>query len=314
MAPGIFSSWVLMVIFYLLFLMTCQHGKSMREITEADQSQEGNKNSDNNNINIRHVVEHSSSFPNHHHHHPYGSNMMIDHSNASKQGFFRIDDLYVGKTLPMEFPIVDPSSPTLAHFLPRQEAERIPFSSERLPQLLQFFSLSDGSPKAKAVKETLEACESKPLEGEIKLCATSLESMLDFVRVILGVDKHVKPLTSTHVPKNTTSRPVLQNYTFLRVDKHELTSSPSQTRHIVACHRMAYPYAVFYCHSLEDSKLVKILAVGEDGDTVHAVFVCHMNTTAWHSDHFSFGLLGVEHGAPICHFFPANNFAWVVSQ
>jgi hypothetical protein len=44
----------------------------------------------------------------------------MDHMEASKLGFFTINDLYVGKTMSIEFPTKDPSLP---HFLPREEAD-----------------------------------------------------------------------------------------------------------------------------------------------------------------------------------------------
>jgi hypothetical protein len=40
--------------------------------------------------------------------------------------------------------------------------------------------------QAKAIKRTLDVCESKPIV-EVKFCATSLESMVDSVRAIFGL-------------------------------------------------------------------------------------------------------------------------------
>ncbi|RYR22834.1 hypothetical protein Ahy_B03g068127 [Arachis hypogaea] len=39
-----------------------------------------------------------------------------------------------------------------------------------------------------SLQDTLRECESKPVKGEVKFCATSLDSMLDFTHSILRKD------------------------------------------------------------------------------------------------------------------------------
>jgi len=58
-----------------------------------------------------------------------------------------INDLHVGKTITFQVPTKDPSS--LPHFLPREEADSIPFSVEEFPNILQLFSISQHSPQAR---------------------------------------------------------------------------------------------------------------------------------------------------------------------
>jgi len=226
----------------------------------------------------------------------------MDHMDASLMVFFFIEDLKVGKTIPIYFPKRDPSSSP--HFLPREESNSIPFSLESLPHLLQIFSFPQDSPQAKAMEDTLRECELKPIKGESKLCATSLESMLDFVNEIFGFHSQIKVLSTTHFTKSTAR---LQNYTILK--KPVETPAPK----MVACHTMPYPYAIFYCHYQEsESKVFKVLLEGENGERADAVAVCHLDTSQWSPSHVSFGVLGIEPGSkPVCHFFPADNLVWI---
>lgn len=232
----------------------------------------------------------------------------INHMDHASMVFFTLNDLKVGKTIPVYFPKKDPSKSP--HLLPKDEADSIPFSLEQLPYLLQFFSFSQDSPQAKAMESTLKECETNPIKGETKFCATSLESMLDFARKIFGLKKYyynLKIVATEHLTKSSTH---FQNYTILETP-HQIPSPV-----IVACHTMPYPYAVLYCHSQETAnKVFKVSLGGENnGDKVEAVAVCHMDTSQWTRNHVSFRVLGIEPGTPgICHFFPADNFVLVPS-
>lgn len=230
----------------------------------------------------------------------------LDHMDPSLNVFFTVRDLYVGYKMPIYFAIKDPS--TSPHLLPRQEIDSIPFSSSKLEYLLSLFSFPKDSPQAKAMEHTLKLCEMKPKGGEIKFCATSLESMLDSTRGVFGLGTKFKVITTiTHPSDNTT---LLQDYTILEAPRE--IAAPK----MVACHTMPYPYAVFYCHGSQKSenKVFKISLGGENGDRVEAVAVCHMDSSKWDKDHVAFTVLRFRPGsAPVCHFFPADNFVWVPS-
>lgn len=240
-----------------------------------------------------------------HHDHVHtlsSSSHMMNHMNPLEMIFFTTKDLFVGKTMPVYFRRKNPS--TSPHFLPRDEADSIPFSLSHLPNLLQFFSISPDSSQAKAMEDTLNHCETKPIEGEAKLCATSLESMLDFTRGVFGLDSPFRVVTTNYFGNSNVS---FQNYTILEVPEEMLASK------MVACHWLPYPYAVFYCHSQKsENKVYKVSLGGENGERVEAVAVCHMDTSQWNRDHASFRVLGIEPGtSPVCHFFPADNLVWV---
>ncbi|XP_042979810.1 BURP domain-containing protein 9-like isoform X2 [Carya illinoinensis] len=225
----------------------------------------------------------------------------MDRSEAFKSGFFTMDDLFVGKTMPLRFPIQE-----FPHFLPREEADSIPFSMAQLSNVLQLYSIPPGSPSARAMENTLQQCESLPIKGEIKHCATSLESMLGFVHNIMGSWPNLDVLTITHPTVATVST---QNYSVLRIS--EEIYAPKW----VACHPLPYPYKVFYCHFIERSKIFKVLLGGENEHKVEAVAVCHMDTSEWDPDHILFRQLGIKPGSssPICHFLPVYHLVWVPS-
>ncbi|KAK9287446.1 hypothetical protein L1049_015867 [Liquidambar formosana] len=328
-----FASWAIL----LYLLVTCTHGDGAMEMTKEhhnpenkhtemqdvkgtnvlrlhsmDGKNEGDTDVHKGIYNSQHDMDghqkihveqdddaHQETHTNHVHNHPSSH---MDHIDPSALVFFTMNDLKVGKKMAIYFRKTDPTNSP--HLLPREEADSIPFSSKALPHLLQLFSFSQSSPQAKAMEDTLRQCELKPIKGETKFCATSLESMLDFTRGIFGLDSQFKAITTTHLTKSTT---LFQNYTVLDVPKRVLASN------MVACHTLPYPYAVFYCHCQEsENKVFKVSLGGENGDRVEAVAVCHMDTSHWSRNHASFRVLGVEPGtSPVCHFFHADNFIWV---
>ncbi|KAD3066509.1 hypothetical protein R6Q59_019267 [Mikania micrantha] len=216
--------------------------------------------------------------------------------------FFHVNDLYSGKKMPVYFAVNDPS--TTPRLLTKEQADSIPFSLEKLAYLLKFISLHEGSPQARAMEQTLKQCELDATPGETRFCASSLESMLDSTRGILGMANLKALTTNIHNLSNT----LLQGYTFLK-EPLEINISD-----MVACHTMAYPYAVYYCHGQKGyNRVFEISLGGENGNIVDAIAVCHMDTSMWDSDHVAFRVLGGQPGSsPVCHFLPADNIVWIV--
>ncbi|XP_042477206.1 BURP domain-containing protein BNM2C [Macadamia integrifolia] len=239
---------------------------------------------------------------------PHMDHMMM--KDLAVKIFFSTNDFKLGKKMPLYFPSArdHPSHPT-SHFLSREEADSIPFSSTKLSDLLQIFSISKGSPQAEAIEKTLRECETKAVEGETKFCATSLESMLDFVHNILASSSSFNAM-NTKIYRYSSQVAVLQNYT---IDKVPIEIwVPKQ----VGCHPLSYPYAVFYCHQTTNTKLYKVSLMGElSGEKVEAVAVCHMETSSWNPNHVSFKVLGIKPGdGPVCHFFPEGHLVWIPSN
>jgi hypothetical protein len=230
---------------------------------------------------------------------PLSSN--LDRTKAFKTGFFNLDDLHVGNVMTLQFPIQK-----VSHFLSKKEANSLPLSMSQLPSVLQLLSIPEDSHQAKSMRGTLEQCEGEPITGETKTCATSLESMLEFVDKIIGPDTKRNILTTNN--PSPTAIP-LQKYSILEVS-HDIVAPKW-----VACHPMPYPYAIYYCHYISTgTKVFKVSLVGdENGDKMEALGICHLDTSDWNPDHVVFKQLGIKAGknSPICHFFPVNHLLWV---
>ncbi|XP_054778528.1 BURP domain-containing protein BNM2A-like [Prosopis cineraria] len=224
-----------------------------------------------------------------------------NHMDPELNVFFTPKDLKIGKKMPIYF--AQRNASTSPKILPREESDKIPFSSKHLPSLLKFFSFPKHSPQAKAMEYTLKHCEFQAMEGETKFCATSLESLLDSTRQIFGNSCQFSMLSTTHLVNSSVP---LQNYTISQVKNMSVPR-------VIGCHPLPYPYAVFYCHSQQsDTRLFVVMLEGEDGARVKAPAICHMDTSMWNKDHVAFNVLKVEPGtSPVCHFFPPDNLVWV---
>ncbi|CAN4076564.1 unnamed protein product [Withania somnifera] len=161
------------------------------------------------------------------------------------------------------------------------KADSIPFSSDKMPEILNHFSVDPDSEEVQIMKQTVQECEEPGIKGEEKYCATSLESVVDFSTSKLG-DKETP----------------MQKYTILGAKKLGENNNNGKS---VVCHKQNYAYAVFYFHKTETTESYMISLVGADG--TKAVAVCHKDTPAWNRKHLAFKLLKVTPGSvPVCHF------------
>ncbi|KAM7277296.1 hypothetical protein ACFE04_019162 [Oxalis oulophora] len=217
------------------------------------------------------------------------------HDDPNVALFFLEKDMHQGTTMNLHFT----KDSQKASFLPRQVAEKVPFSSNKLPEIFSEFSVKPGSTEAKTMTKTISECENPEITGESRYCATSLESMVDYSTSKLG--KNVEAI-STEVEKPTG----VQKYTI--VDGVKKLSDKNS----VVCHRQEYAYAVFYCHSTETTKAYEVPLEGSDGSKVKAAAICHTDTSGWNPKHLAFQVLNVKPGTvPICHFLPEDHVVWV---
>ncbi|KAA3489973.1 BURP domain protein RD22-like isoform X2 [Gossypium australe] len=216
------------------------------------------------------------------------------HDDRNVALFFLEKDIHPGATMSLHFT----ENTEKSAFLPYQTAQKIPFSSDKLPEIFNKFSVKPGSLKAELMKNTIKECEQPAIEGEEKYCATSLESMIDYSISKLGkVDQAV----STEVEKQTP----MQKYT-IAAGVQKMTDDKA-----VVCHKQNYAYAVFYCHKSETTRAYMVPLDGADGTKAKAVAVCHTDTSAWNPKHLAFQVLKVEPGTIVCHFLPRDHIAWV---
>lgn len=179
-----------------------------------------------------------------------------------------------------------------AGFFPRQVAGLIPFSSQKLLEIFNHFSIEPNSVEAAIMKYTIEACEEPITEGEGKCCATSLESLIDLNLAKLGTKLSV---ISTEIQAKK------QDYTI----SGEVKMVGDK---VLVCHKMKYAYAVFYYHLDNAINIYMVPLMDADGTKAKALVVCHTNTSAWSPEHLVLLVLKVKPAPPIC---PFDTLVWV---
>ncbi|KAG7972877.1 hypothetical protein I3843_07G203700 [Carya illinoinensis] len=219
------------------------------------------------------------------------------HDDPNVALFFLEKDLHPGTKMNLLFT----KDSNEASFLPRQVTESIPFSSNKLPEILNTFSVKPRSVEADMMENTIKLCEKPGIKGEEVYCATSLESMVDFSTSKLG--KNVQAI-STEGGKESQ----MQKYTIVPGVKKMAGDKA------VACHKQSYAYAVFYCHETSTTRAYLVPLVGDDGTKAKAVAICHTDTSAWNPKHLAFQVLKVKPGTvPVCHFLPEDHVVWTAN-
>nr|ABG76011.1 RDB1 [Oryza sativa Japonica Group] len=219
--------------------------------------------------------------------------------------FFLEKNLQQGKKINNALHFANLLATTNSKFLPRGKADSIPFSSKELPEILDRFGVRPGSDDAAEMSATLQDCELPANKGEKKACATSLESIVDFVTSSFGASD-VDAASTVVLSKAVESSSLAQDYTVSGVRRM------AGTGQLIACHPESYPYAVFMCHLTEaTTRAYKASLVGKDGTAVEAVAVCHTDTSEWNPEHAAFHVLGVKPGTvPVCHFMQPDAVVW----
>ncbi|MED6200594.1 hypothetical protein PIB30_086735 [Stylosanthes scabra] len=236
----------------------------------------------------------AKTFPPHHFHNKKRVDLTSNELIVPNGTFFFEHDLLPGKKLILGH--IVPSDEFT--FLPDKIAKTIPFSSNRLPEILNRLNIEADSAEAKSIKSSLEHCENPAMNGEDKYCATSLESLVDFAVSKLG--RNIR-LLSTEFERETQDR----QYSVATEGAKKIAEKG------MVCHQMDYPYAVFYCHKVKTRTYSVPLVASNDGTRVKAIAVCHPDTADWSPDYIPFKMLNTKPGATICHFLSTDTVIWV---
>ncbi|XP_031479099.1 BURP domain-containing protein 12-like [Nymphaea colorata] len=208
--------------------------------------------------------------------------------------FFREASLVSGQHIPVP-DITDKMPPR--SFLPRSIADKLPFSSRRLPELIQTLNASG---LQVAMGRTLADCERPAVKSETKRCVTSIEGMAEFAASILGEKAWVSTTANT-----------AGSGRMVEVGKVQGRNGGGVTR-AVSCHQSLFPYLVYYCHALPLVKVYDVEVMLEGKKANQAVAICHLDTTQWSAGHAAFRALGHRPGEiEVCHFIFQNDFIWV---
>ncbi|XP_050159447.1 BURP domain protein RD22-like [Malus sylvestris] len=209
-------------------------------------------------------------------------------------------DLHPGKTVKYGFPR-DTTSKS-SRFVSRPTAESIPFSSNKMEEILKRFSLRPESAEANTIKETIDYCEMPAMKGEERYCATSLESLVDFATSELG--SNIRTM-STEVERGA-NNDVEQTYTI--TDGVKVLAEDK----VVTCHKMSYPFAVFLCHAIEKTRAYMVPMEGADGTKANAVIICHRDTSKFAPNNWGLSQLHLKPGeGPLCHLLSDGHLTWL---
>ncbi|KAH8938914.1 hypothetical protein BDL97_15G008600 [Sphagnum fallax] len=232
--------------------------------------------------------------------------MGIKTINDFQFDFFLEEQLVKGGSMNLVENLHDPI-PKRA-FLPFVVADSLPsLTSANLPKLLQTFNIGEGTKMATIMSTAVYLCESPALMGEERACPTSIESMAEFVSSQVGTN--VEALTTTGAPSTAPSRnaPVK----ILDFTKRSL----KEGEHIVICHNLMFPSQLYYCHHVTGTKVVQAsLQAAVDSSVIHAIAICHMDTSMWASEHPAFAALNIPRGAEACHWIGQNDLVWVPTR
>ncbi|PWA93610.1 BURP domain-containing protein 2 [Artemisia annua] len=216
---------------------------------------------------------------------------------VTKKALFILEkDLHKGKNVNLHISKDAVTSP----YVPRQVADSLPFTSNKIQDIYKAFKVSPASLEASLIEKTCNKCEKASNKEEDHYCANSLESMVDFASSKLG--KRVKAV-STQVDGNESA--ALQGYKVEGVRK--LNGDDA-----VVCHQQYYGYAVQYCHKASKINAYMVSLVGENNVKAKAISVCHEDTSSWNPKHLAFQVLNVKPATyAVCHFLVENEAAWV---
>ncbi|RVW62122.1 BURP domain protein RD22 [Vitis vinifera] len=203
------------------------------------------------------------------------------HADPSVALFFLEKDMRLGTKMNLDFM----KNTNEATFLPHQVATSIPFSSDKLPEILDQLSMKPESIEAETIKNTIIDCERPGIKGEEKYCATSLESMIDFSTSKLG-NKGVKAVSTEVENKSQTLYRIAAGVEKMGGDVS------------VVCHKMVYAYAVFL---LSQDRCLKGLygsPGGQGWDKSESSCIVSYKYKGMEPKHLAFQLLKVKPGVP----------------
>ncbi|KAL6909880.1 hypothetical protein ACP4OV_001539 [Aristida adscensionis] len=209
-----------------------------------------------------------------------------------------------------------PPATTSAPFLRRQDADAIPVSMNSFTDIIAMFAPASLA-MARAIRTTLHDCEYPNLvEGERQACVTSVESMVEFAASVIGggTTWGLRALSSSHDVPGEGVVAGTRRYTVLAT-RRVMTTGSSSEEVSMTCHALAFPYALFYCHSLKPTRVYEVTLRDEDAAPgtapmrVHAV--CHLDTSKFNPEMPFFVERGLKPGdAAVCHFISRDSILW----
>lgn len=179
-------------------------------------------------------------------------------------------------------------------FLPRNLSQLIPFASTALSDVVSSFGISWTSNMTKNINNTLIACEEKPALGEVKMCSTSIEDMTEFVLSNLGSSDNIELVSHPALTGDSGKK--------ARVTKVVQRLSGPSNRPPLSCHRLVYPYGVYYCHSINGTLTftLELEVLEKNGNMYNTTALCHPNARI--------------KGTVYCHLILGDSLLWITKD
>uniref|UniRef100_A0A0C9QV95 TSA: Wollemia nobilis Ref_Wollemi_Transcript_7052_1207 transcribed RNA sequence n=1 Tax=Wollemia nobilis TaxID=56998 RepID=A0A0C9QV95_9CONI len=204
--------------------------------------------------------------------------MFVDAAELKEGGQITMPDMYPPVTWKSFMPL------ELADLLP-------PLSVGNFARISRLLDIPRDSNMSRNMLDTLEACEGRlEGEGESAKCCASVECMVEHVASFFGSD--VELVMDTSLVGSG------QRAKVRAIKKRENISGKSN----MACHNLAFPYAVMYCHQINGSDTFEMeLEVVHNEKSVlrNASAVCH---------YLSHGGVGKE---AVCHLLYGSLLEWL---
>ena len=216
--------------------------------------------------------------------------------------FFLEEDLVKGASMKLSENLHDPIP--MRPFLPRMVADSLPaLTTANLPKLRQTFNIADKTSMSTMMGTATYLCENPALPGEQFDCPATLSAMAQFVVSQLG--SNVEALSTSGAPATAPANQApVQIVDFTK-------RSLAEGEHILICHSLMFPSALYYCHHVTGTKVVQASLLGADESLIQAVGICHMDTSLWATEHPAFAALNIPRGAEACHWASENDIVWV---
>ncbi|KAJ1287820.1 hypothetical protein BS78_02G040000 [Paspalum vaginatum] len=248
--------------------------------------------------------------------HPSPPLVARGHLHVEPGMLFPRKSLFPGAVLPEGTKFAGGGFPAPRRFIFRAGADAIPFSYNRLDTILRTFRFPRGSKTTAQVAATLRTCEAAASpDPEPHTCATSQQAMAEFAASSLGTTASELRAVATAVHgENEPARYMVWQGGAARIGGNGKAGDAA----VVACHPMACPYMVHYCHRPPhvEALRVELTGLGEDdggggesATTTTAVAICHADTTSWDARYFR--MLNATRGEEIYHFLPLSCVLWL---
>ena len=146
-----------------------------------------------------------------------------------------------------------------------------------------------------------------------------MESMHKFVASALGTSSIHGFSTSLNVPEEGIAS-LSDIYKVVAVRAITAYGASKEAYNSVTCHSMSFPFALFYCHAVNPTRIYEVTLKVENGivsamqrmsPVVQALVVCHVNTSGFDPKLNYWVKLGLKPGqASVCHFLTRGDVLW----